>query len=207
MTNLSGMKTWDDVLKQKRQIKLGTSGVGSGAYNESYMLAHAYNLDVQVLSGYSGAEAIMGMMRGEIDGRVGGLTSQQEEGDTGTGDDLGGVVLQFGDPNLPDVPDGLKLAKTPLQQAVAKMIIAEGQLYRVVVGPPGIPQDRLEVLRTAFAKALTSPAYREEADKANRPYDKVPLPAAEVQQMAADIINIPPEMVELLKKITKKPTK
>jgi tripartite-type tricarboxylate transporter receptor subunit TctC len=203
MTNVSQMTTWDKVLNATRKIKLGTSGVGSGAYNESFMIAHAYKLNMDVLSGYSGPEAIMGMMRGEIDGRVGGLSSQQEDGDTGTGADVGQIVLQFGDPDMKDVPDGLKLAKTPLQEAVAKMMIGEGQLYRVVVGPPGVPKDRLDALRTAFSKALTSREYREEADKANRPYDKVPVPADVVQKMAADIINLPPEMADLLKTITK----
>jgi tripartite-type tricarboxylate transporter receptor subunit TctC len=204
MTNISKMTTWEAVKKAPRTIRLGTSGVGSGAYNESFMIAKAFDLKVDVLSGYSGGEAIMGMMRGEIDGRVGGLSSQQEEGDTGTGADVGQIVLQFGDPELKEIPDGLKLAETPLQQAVAKMMIGEGQLYRVVVGPPGIPKDRLDALRTAFTKALTSKEYREEAEKANRPFDKTPVPADQVQKMASDIINIPPEMVDLLKKLTAK---
>ena len=203
MSGASPYKTWDDVVKSPRQIRLASSGVGSGSHNEAYMVGKAFDLNVRVYPGYQGAEAIMGMLRGEVDGRVGGLTSQQEEsaGTAGTDRDDGAIVLQFGDPDLKDIPDGVKLAQTPIAKAIAAMMVAEGQLYRVLVGPPDIPADRLGALRTAFRNAMLSNEYRDELETGKRPYDKTPLPAEEVHKMALDMINISPEMKKMLQDI------
>ncbi|MQA65165.1 MAG: hypothetical protein GEU76_04575 [Alphaproteobacteria bacterium] len=195
MSAKSGYKTFDDVLKTKRTIKLGTSGVGSGAFNESHMIAHAFGVPIEVLAGYSGAERVMGMLRGEIDGQVGGLSSTQES----TSADPGAIVLQFGD-SLPKIPNAEKMVKTPLGKAIARFMRNQSMISRFAAGPPEMVPERLAVLRAAYKTAFESKALLDEAKKAGRPID--PLYGEDVAQLVREIISPPPEMTALLKKIT-----
>jgi len=195
MSAKSGYKTFDDVLKTKRTIKLGTSGVGSGAFNESHMIAHAFGVPIEVLAGYSGSERVMGMLRGEIDGQVGGLSSTQES----TSADPGAIVLQFGD-SLPKVPNAEKLATTSLGKAIARFMRNQSMISRFAAGPPAVVPERLAVLRAAYKTAFESKALLDEAKKAGRPID--PLYGEDVAQLVREIISPPPEMTALLKKIT-----
>lgn len=194
MSAKSGYKTFDDVLKTSRTIKLGTSGVGSGAFVESHMIAHAFRVPIRVLAGYSGSERVMGMLRGEIDGQVGGLSSTEES----TSADPGVIVLQFGD-SVPKVPNAEKLVDTPLGQAIARFMRNQALISRFVGGPPDIVPERLAMLRAAYKTAFESKALRDEAAKAKRPID--PMYGEEVAQLVREIISPPPEMRELLKKI------
>jgi tripartite-type tricarboxylate transporter receptor subunit TctC len=195
MSGKSGYKTFDDVLKTKRTIRLGTSGVGSGAFNESHMIAHAFSVPIEVLAGYSGSERVMGMLRGEIDGQVGGLSSTQES----TSADPGTIVLQFGD-SMPNVPNAEKMVKTPLGKAIARFMRNQSMISRFVAGPPEMMPERLVVLRAAYKTAFESKALRDEAKKAGRPID--PLYGEDVAQLVREIIAQPPEMIALLKQIT-----
>ena len=195
MSAKSGYKTFDDVLKTKRTIKLGTSGVGSGAFNESHMISHAFRIPIRVLAGYSGSERVMGMLRGEIDGQVGGLSSTQES----TSADPGTIVLQFGD-SLPNVPNAEKMVNTSLGKAIARFMRNQSMISRFVAGPPEIVPERLAALRAAYKTAFESKALLDEAKKAGRPID--PLYGEDVAQLVREIISPPPEMTALLKKIT-----
>jgi tripartite-type tricarboxylate transporter receptor subunit TctC len=195
MSAKSGYKTFDDVLKTKRTIKLGTSGVGSGAFNESHMIAHAFGVPIEVLAGYSGSERVMGMLRGEIDGQVGGLSSTQES----TSADPGTIVLQFGD-SLPNVPNAEKMVKTPLGKAIARFMRNQSLISRFVAGPPAVVPERLAALRAAYKTAFESKALLDEAKKAGRPID--PLYGEDVAELVREIISPPPEMTALLKQIT-----
>jgi len=67
------------------------------------------------------------------------------------------------DPRLPDTPTIYELMdqyKTPDQaRRVATVILAGGVFGRPMVGPPGIPAERLKILRSAYvtrSKILSS---------------------------------------------------
>jgi tripartite-type tricarboxylate transporter receptor subunit TctC len=201
MSSNAPYKNWDDVINTKRTIMIGSTGIGSGGYNESYMLAHAWNLDMKVLPGYSGDQQYMAMARGEMDGRVIGASTVMEDS---SGIDPGVGVIQFGEA-LPNVTDGLKIAGTPLQKTVAGIMQSQSEIYRLVAAPPGTPKARLDSLREAFKKAHMSPEYRAEATAANRPFDEKPMEADEVSRLVKLAIDVGPDMTNLLKQITAKP--
>jgi tripartite-type tricarboxylate transporter receptor subunit TctC len=189
----SPYRTFDDVLAAKEPIKLGTSGVGSGAYTESQMIAKAFNIRTRVLAGYAGGERTMGMMRGEIDGQMGGLNSTLEVARV----DKGHLVLQFGD-SLPDVPRAETLVTTDIGREIVKFMQNQALLSRFVAGPPEIPQDRLTVLRTVYKQAFESPELQEEA-KRSEDGNIDPLYGDDVAKLVKETIDISPEMVAVLK--------
>lgn len=199
MSAKSNYRTFKDVLAAKEPIKLGTSGVGSGAYTESQMIAKAFNIPTKVLAGYAGGERTMGMMRGEIDGQMGGLNSTLEVARI----DKGTIVLQFGD-SMKDVPNAESLVTTDIGKQIVTFMKNQALLSRFVAGPPEIPADRLAVLRSVYKQAFESPELQEEA-KRSEDGNIDPLYGDDVAKLVKETINISPELVALLKEAAGSP--
>jgi hypothetical protein len=75
-----------------------------------------------------------------------------------------------------------------------------GELSRIIAGPPDIPADRLEALRTAFREAMESKELRDAAAKAKREVE--PAYGEQVRTLVVDLMDQPPEVVALLKQLS-----
>ena len=188
----SGFKSFEDLRRAKRDIKMATGGVGAGDYNETLIVSRAFDLPLKPMLGYGGGERAMAMMRGELDGTIGGYSSIAEIGAATQGK----VVLAFGD-DVPGATNAREVA-TETQRKVVALLEGQGTIYRLCAGPPEIPADRLAALRKAFLDAYNSPELKKEAGK--RPVK--PLGGEKVAAMIADVIDQPPEIVALLKGLT-----
>lgn len=71
----SPFKSIKEVMESKEPIKMGTSGVGSAAHNETLIMASALRANLKPIPGYAGREAELGMMRGELVGTIGSYSS------------------------------------------------------------------------------------------------------------------------------------
>jgi tripartite-type tricarboxylate transporter receptor subunit TctC len=107
------------------------------------------------------------------------------------------------DARLLDTPTIYELMdqyKTPEQgRRVATVILAGGVFGRPMVGPAGIPADRLKILRSAFESALKDPELKVEAEK--RSYELEPVSGDEMERLAKDVMAQPPEVIERMKKV------
>lgn len=190
----SEFKTFEDVLNTKREIKFSASGVGGGSYNDAYLTGVAFDIPFRIIPGYSGGDTVMGLMRGETDLLMGGYGSAFEYM---RGAQVS-IIMQYGNA-LPNIPNAADYAKTEDAKAVVALMIAQGQLARITAGPPDIPADRLEALRTAYREAIESKEIREEAAKAKRDFD--PAYGEDVAKMIRAALNQPPKIVELLERL------
>ena len=68
-----------------------------------------------------------------------------------------------------------------------------------LVASPGIPHDRLKVLRDAFLKASSDPAFLADANK--KQLEVEPIHGEELEALAKEVINQPPEVIERLKEL------
>lgn len=189
----SGFKNFEDLRNSKREIKLATGGVGAGDYNETLIVGHAFNLPFKPMLGYGGGERAMAMMRGEVDGTIGGYSSVEEIGAATQGK----MFLAFGE-DVPGAVNARDVATTEMQRKVVALLEGQGTIYRLCAGPPEIPADRLAALRKAFLDAYNSPDLRKELGK--RPVN--PLGGEKVAALIAEVIDQPPEVVEMLKGMT-----
>jgi tripartite-type tricarboxylate transporter receptor subunit TctC len=193
MADKSGFKSFDDLKNAKREIKLATGGVGAGDYNETLIVGRGFDLPFKPMLGYGGGERAMAMMRGEVDGTIGGYSSIEEIGAATQGK----VLLAFGD-DVPGATNARDVATSEIQRKVVALLEGQGTIYRLCAGPPDIPADRLAALRKAFLDAYNSPQLRKEVGK--RPVS--PLGGEKVAAMIADVIDQPPEIVAMLKGMT-----
>jgi hypothetical protein len=115
-------------------------------------------------------------------------------------------LLQTGrkrDPRLPEVPSIHELMyryKTPeAGRRLATVILAVGALGRPVLAPPGIPPDRVRILREAFNKTMKDTGFLDEIKKRN--YELEPATGEELQAIVKEAMAQPPEIIEKLKNI------
>jgi hypothetical protein len=107
------------------------------------------------------------------------------------------------DARLPDTPTIFELMdkyKTPeVGRRFAQVLLAGDELGRPMVAPPGVPLERVKVLREAYSKALKDPELLDEVRKSR--LDMEPITGQEIDDLYKDLMNQPPAVVELVKKL------
>jgi tripartite-type tricarboxylate transporter receptor subunit TctC len=193
----SPIKTFDDLRKQKEPVNFATAGIGSAAYVETLMLTNLLKLPIKIQTGYSGNDDQLAMRRGEIVGTVSSRSTVEQFMQNG----YARYIAQIGGKQK-DFPQLHDLVKEKDALALIKLIHTQGDIQRWTAGPPGIPKDRLDALRTAFRKAMEDPELQERAIKAGRPLD--PAYGDDVLNMIKEALNQSPETISMLKQALEK---
>lgn len=191
----SKFKTFEDLLATKETVKFSASGVGSGSYTDSFMIGTAFGLPYRIITGYSGSQSALAMLRGEVDllmGSEDSALSYQRSGQLR-------IIMQVGG-SVKGVQDARDYAKNPQAKAVMKLLANMGQLSRIIAGPPNIVPDRLAALRTAFKETVADKDFIAAAHKAGRSLE--PGYGDAVQQKIVELMDQPPEVVALLKRLS-----
>jgi tripartite-type tricarboxylate transporter receptor subunit TctC len=90
--------------------------------------------------------------------------------------------------------------KTPAStRALVAAILASGDLGRPFVTPPNVPPDRLAILRDAFRKTMSDPAFQ--VDVKARKFATKPDFGEELQKLAKELVSQPREIAERMRKV------
>jgi tripartite-type tricarboxylate transporter receptor subunit TctC len=188
-----------DTIKQakEREVVLGATGAGSGLSIMPIAVNNVLGTRFKIVIGYKTSEDInLALERGEVQARAFGINSiMAQHPDWLTGRKVA-FLAQAGvkrDKELPDVPLLTELAATEEQRAILKLISAPAGLGHPYLVPPGVPADRLAVLRAAFEATLKDKAFLADVDKLQIAID--PMGAEEASRIVADTINAPPAVV------------
>ena len=84
-------------------------------------------------------------------------------------------------------------------RTLAKVILASGDLGRPIVAPPGVPSDRIKILRDAFDKTIADAAFLAEAERRRLEID--PTKWDEMESLAKDVMVTPPDVVARMRKL------
>jgi tripartite-type tricarboxylate transporter receptor subunit TctC len=206
----SPYKTLEDIRRAKEPPKCSATGVGSSSHDVPKILEDTLGLRFRVITGYpGGGEQDLAMERGEVHCRAISTESyfSREPFLTWLKKGVVRILLQTSrerDPRIADVPTIYELMdkyKTPPEKkklAIAYLGVgAIGQ--RPMVSTPGVPPDRAKILRQAYANALKDPEFAEEAKK--RGWEVTPVAGDQLEVIAKEVIDQPPEVVEWLKKL------
>ena len=193
LSKKSGVTKVQDLLDTSRPpIKLFAAGVGSAGYIDTRLAISAIHLNVQLIPGYNGSEGTMSMLRGETQGTIGSQSSYTQFVDDGNGI----YALAAGGTAGGKIPQAEQFAKDDNARRLLKMIAAQSDVARLTAGPPGIPADRLELLRKVFMQALADPRLLADAKKMDVPI--APATGEHVQQVIADALRQSPQNLQLL---------
>ncbi len=195
----SGITSLDDLRNRTTPALFASDGVGSAAFTETAFLSRSLNLDVKIVTGYSGQEEELAMLRGEVHGKVGSYSSLRPFIDNGHGR----ILLRIGSGETlgGDVPAASNLVGGPTGQSIIAVMETLAEMGRLTAAPGGVPAARLEALRQAYAAALADPDLLARAAKLRIPID--PLQGDVVAQRVAAALNQPPEVVELMRVLSK----
>ncbi len=148
----------------ERSMTVGASGAGSSSAGYPYSLNGILGTKFKVVNGYPGsAEMTLAIERGELDGIVSWCwTCMKSEKPDWIKEKKARVLMQLafeGDPelNAMGVPLVLQFAKTEDQKRMLRVVFAMAGFARPFTAPPGLPPERLAVLREAFRKAAQDP--------------------------------------------------
>ena len=122
-------------------------------------MTHILGVKFKVVTGYGGtADTSLAMERGETFG-IGAMnfSSVQANKPQWLSEKKINVLVQYGltrHPDLPDVPTVIDLTRNEDERELLQLIFAQSTMARAIYGPPNIPPDRLELLRTAFDRMM-----------------------------------------------------
>jgi tripartite-type tricarboxylate transporter receptor subunit TctC len=78
------------------------------------------------------------------------------------------VVIQIAaerDPDFADTPTVMELIKDDRNKKILALVLAPMEMDRPVLAPPGVPADRVAMLRAAFNATMTDQGFVSEAEK------------------------------------------
>ena len=162
--------SFDDT--KKGSMSVGSDGPGSSTDYFPRVLNAFFGTKLKILRGYKGsAEITLAIERGEIDG----LSSwcydcMRAQKPDWIAKNRVRVLLQLaleGDPELDakGIPRVVDLAKTSEEKQAVQLAFSGVSIARPMVAPPGLPPERLAILRKALEAAVKDPDLLEEARK------------------------------------------
>jgi tripartite-type tricarboxylate transporter receptor subunit TctC len=197
----TGMKTMDEVVKSGKELKMGSTRAGS-TYNDLPMILNqTVGTKFNVINGYKGTSLITVAMRSkEVDGGCWGWESARVTAramlDAAGDQKLIPILVhrKWEDKELTNVPltrdyikskagnDGVQLYNTWINQY---------EFQRPWVMPPGVPKDRVEIMRKAFKATFEDPEFLADAEKTKLELNYVS--AEETNGLVKEILEISPK--------------
>jgi tripartite-type tricarboxylate transporter receptor subunit TctC len=102
---------------------------------------------------------------------------------------------------LPDVPTMPELALNADGRATLHVIASTAEIGRSIITTPGVPADRLQVLRTAFQAMLADPEFIAAADKRNLAIDGAR--GEDMDEIVKDTLKTPPGILAQITALAK----
>jgi len=160
---------------------------------------------IKVINGYKGQpEEFQAVEKGELDGLF--MSGWSGPGRAYVRDQIGKgqmrLLVQMAptpDPQHMGTPTILDLVSVPQDRQIVALVLDRMALGRPIVAPPGIPADRVRLLRAAFRQAIEDPALRADAQTLRLAID--PIFGDEAQVIIARLYGSPPDVVERTRKI------
>lgn len=154
-------------IEDARQHEVIEASTGPTSPTEGYArLLNAFaGTKFKIVSGYGGtSEAMLAIDRGEADSTENSYASlirtKKAELDSGKLHILVQASLERSKA-LPNVPTLVELGTTPDAKSALAFYTSSAAVSRSLLGPPGIPADRVKALREAFTKTANDPELRE----------------------------------------------
>ena len=193
----SKARTLEDA--QRMDVVLGSTGAGSPDAQIPTVYNALIGTRFKVVFGYEGGGALnLAMERGEIDGR-GTNTWGSYKATLPKAVAEGKLIplIQIGlkkDRDLPDTPLFLDTVKGAAdREAVARFLSLTTAISRPLAAPPGVPDERVALLRKAFDDTMRDPAFLNDALRLSIDID--PMTGAETQEAVNQILATPKDVI------------
>ena len=191
---------------QKSEVILAATGASSTPAFFTRLFVELFDMKVKLISGYPGQnEQFLGMERGENEGCASTFWSSLKAiRPQWIADNKLRYLFQYGyapDPELPNVPFALDLLKgRPDDARLLELASAPLSLGRPFAAPPGVPEDRLALLKKGLMATFADPEFL--GDCKTQGIDcSTPTSGDELQKIVDDAYAAPKATIERLRKV------
>jgi tripartite-type tricarboxylate transporter receptor subunit TctC len=187
------------------QIIMGGTGVSASNSQLTVLANEMFGFKFKLVPGYNDSVSLkLAIERGEVQGTF--ATSWRELKSTNPDwvpERKIRVIAQFGlerIPDLPDVPMFLDQAKTDADHQALVFVLSRQEYGKPFFGPPGIPAERLAILRAAFDAMIKDPEFLKDAQASNMGVDR-PMSGAALTEMVTKVSATPKDVITRLQKL------
>jgi tripartite-type tricarboxylate transporter receptor subunit TctC len=199
----TGVATLDDA--RRIPVVFGATGTTSGQYYLPSILNRLFGTRIRIIPGYKTmAEILLSMERGELDGVSGAFEAILEGRPQWAAEGRFNHLAQLYDARpaqFADVPLLQELAPGPIDQAAFRFLALARIPGKMLLLPPGVPAERLSVLREAFATMVRDPVFM--ADVARTSQRLEPRTWQDAERIIRETIETPPEVVAHVRDLLK----
>jgi tripartite-type tricarboxylate transporter receptor subunit TctC len=195
-------KSMDDIKNASAAPKCGSNGITSTGYYLPKLMEETLGTKFDIVLGYQSGQDV------DLVCRAFTITAYfaREPFISWRKRGFVNVLMQSGakrDSRLKDAPTIYELMdryKTNAEgRSLAKVVLSAGEFGRPLVTPPGVPADRLKILRDAFDKSVKDPALLAAAEKRRLEMD--PASGAEIETLAKEVMATSPDVVQRMQKL------
>ncbi len=195
------VKTIQDAMA--REVLIGGTGPGSPSEGYPKLLNAGAGTKFRVIAGYpASAEVLLAMEKGEVDAAFtsfGSLRAYHPDWLTSKSATLLAQGTVARTTELPDTPAVGELGDTPEDRAMLRLYASTADIGRSLIAPPGVPPERVAILRDAFDATMKDPEFLAEVDRAKAEFH--PASGAEIQAIVAKNASPPAAMIERMKRL------
>jgi tripartite-type tricarboxylate transporter receptor subunit TctC len=179
------------------ELLVGGAGAGAVPSFLPVLLNNLLGTKFKLIEGYSGSGSVfLAMDRREVEGIC--ITLGVFTGPRANLLQDGKVRLLFNTESkrlasFPEVPTIQEFIKTDEQRQIITFVNASLELGRPFTLPPGVPPERVRLLRESFAAAVADPAFLAEAARLH--YEVTYTSGAEQQELIEKLYATPPDML------------
>jgi tripartite-type tricarboxylate transporter receptor subunit TctC len=188
----TGISSVADLKRARTPIVVGALNARSENAIAPRVLESYEGWPLKIVTGYPGfSEVLIALDRGEVDAlftHEGSIANSRP--DLISSGAVKPIVQSFdamaGVPLLPDVVIDANA------RALLGLVTTPSHIGLPLLGPPGIPSERLEILRQSYQHLMDDAEYRAEADRRGLPVGRA-VSGAELQQLIAQKLSAVPE--------------
>ncbi len=192
----------------KTPPRFGQSGTGSISFVFANLMERILDFKVKNVTGFqSGRDTDLGLERGEVDCRAtSDVTVIRAPWNRWVKENYVTFVVQQGPEKsslLPPVPTVAELARPEAKPFIDLMnvMLAYTEFDRPFAAPPGVPKERLQILRESFERMLKDGEFAAEAKKLLDWDGATYLSGEQLQKKMIATITQPPEVIKRVKEI------
>ncbi len=196
------IKSFKDIMT--REMVVGASGTATSDAVYPRIMNEFIGTKFKVIDGYKdNPQMILATESGEIMGRAGWfvssvLSTQGQPLREGKLKVLAQVAIEK-HPQFPDAPLVTEFITDPEKRRALEFSISWLPMGRPFVAPPGVPADRLKLLRDSFMATARDPELLAEAKKMN--LEISPLSGDETQALVAKLYETPKDVIKVVRDI------
>jgi tripartite-type tricarboxylate transporter receptor subunit TctC len=192
----SPVKTIQDAMK--RETVLGATAAGATSQIMPNVMNQIVGTKFKTTKGYQGTTgAMFAMEQGEVEGSHATVENLVIGKPDWLRDKKISVLVQYAQDRhtaFPDVPTMTEFGTTEQEKQILALFGSTAEIGRSLVAPPGVPEDKLAILRKAFTNMVSDPAFKEELEKRNMEFG--PMSGEELQKKVAQTVEVPQEVAK-----------